>query len=74
VSVTGILQEQWCLVLGRCPTVATPLRLLDIGQASLPGDLSKTISGYLSVTFIHALSREVAELMGKYIAAASRNP
>jgi hypothetical protein len=37
---------------------------LDIGRASLPGDLSKTISSYLSVTFVHALSREVAELMG----------
>jgi hypothetical protein len=36
---------------------------LDIGQASLPGDLSKTISSELSITLVHALSREVAELM-----------
>jgi hypothetical protein len=44
--------------------VGTPPISLDIGRASLPGDLSKTISSYLSITFIHALSREVAELMG----------
>jgi hypothetical protein len=37
---------------------------LDIGQASLPSDLSKTISSELSITFIQALGCEVAELMG----------
>jgi hypothetical protein len=33
-------------------------------RASLPGDLSKTISAKLSIIFIHALGREVSEFMG----------
>jgi hypothetical protein len=37
---------------------------LDFGRASLPRGLSKTISSQLSITFIHALGCEVAELMG----------
>jgi hypothetical protein len=37
---------------------------LDIGRASLPGGLSKTLSSQLSITFIQALGCEVAELMG----------
>jgi hypothetical protein len=37
---------------------------LDIGRASLPGGLSKTLSRQLSITFIQALGCEVAELMG----------
>jgi hypothetical protein len=37
---------------------------LDIGRASLPSGLSKTLSSQLSITFIQALGCEVAELMG----------
>jgi len=46
-----------------CARVRTPPHLLENGLAYLSSPLSHTISSALSVVFIHALGREVAELM-----------
>src|SRR5207253_11079959 len=47
----------------RSPIVCTPPPSLAIGPASLPCGLSKTLSSQLSITFIHALRCEVADLV-----------